>query len=64
MKATDSDELVRNLRRRLGLTQAKLAARLGVSWLTISRWENGKCQPSPLALKRLHEEANKARRKR
>ena len=32
---------VRRLRRRLGLTQAQLAARLGVHKLTVSRWERG-----------------------
>ena len=32
---------VRRLRRRLELTQAQLAARLGVHKLTVSRWERG-----------------------
>jgi DNA-binding transcriptional regulator YiaG len=35
MKGTD----VQRLRRKLGLTQAALAARLGVHKLTVSRWE-------------------------
>jgi putative transcriptional regulator len=43
--------LVRELRNLLGLTQEKLAARLGVTFLTINRWENGRAKPSPLALK-------------
>jgi transcriptional regulator with XRE-family HTH domain len=30
---------IRRLRRRLGLTQAALAARVGVHPLTVSRWE-------------------------
>ena len=30
---------VQRLRRKLGLTQAELAARLGVHKLTVSRWE-------------------------
>jgi len=30
---------VQRLRRRLGLTQTQLAARLGVHTLTVSRWE-------------------------
>jgi DNA-binding transcriptional regulator YiaG len=37
MKSTD----VQRLRRRLGLTQVTLAARLGVHPLTVSRWERG-----------------------
>ena len=34
-------EQLRKLRKRLGLTQKKLAARLNVSELTIKRWEGG-----------------------
>lgn len=49
----DSAELVRELRRRLGLTQEKLAAELGVTFPTVNRWENGRVRPSPLALQRL-----------
>lgn len=36
-----------------GLTQEQFAGRVGVSYETISRWENGKMQPSPLAIKQL-----------
>ena len=32
---------VQRLRRRLGVTQAQLAARVGVHKLTVSRWERG-----------------------
>ena len=45
--------LIRTLRRRLGLTQEKMAARLGVTFPTINRWENGRAKPSPLALKQI-----------
>jgi len=38
MKGAD----VRRLRRRLRLTQAELAARVGVHKLTVSRWESGR----------------------
>jgi putative transcriptional regulator len=48
-------ELVRELRNRLGLTQEKMAARLGVTFPTINRWENGRAQPSPLALKQIED---------
>ncbi len=51
-RASTSD-LVRELRARLGLTQEKFAARLGVTFPTINRWENGRANPSPLALKQI-----------
>jgi transcriptional regulator with XRE-family HTH domain len=47
--------LVRELRRRLGLTQEKFAATVGVTFPTVNRWENGKAKPSPLALQRIQD---------
>lgn len=47
--------MVRKLRERLGLTQEKFAAKLGVTFPTINRWENGKAKPSPLALQQVKE---------
>ena len=44
---------VRALRQLSGLTQGQFAERLGVSYETVSRWENGKMQPSSLALRQL-----------
>ena len=38
------------LRRRLGISQEKLAARLHVSLPTVSRWERGRAKPDPRAL--------------
>ena len=32
---------VRRIRKRLGLTQAKFAKRVGVHLVTVSRWESG-----------------------
>ena len=52
---TDISRLVRELRERTGLTQEKFAARLGVTFPTINRWENGRARPSPLAMQRLEE---------
>lgn len=52
---TDIPRLVRELRERTGLTQEKFAARLGVTFPTISRWENGRAKPSPLALKQVED---------
>jgi putative transcriptional regulator len=48
-------QMVRELRGRLGLTQEKFAARLGVTFPTINRWENGRAKPSPLALQRIED---------
>ena len=50
---TDPTALVRDIRARLGLTQEKFAARLGVTLPTINRWENGRSKPSPLAMQNL-----------
>lgn len=52
---TDISRLVRKLRERTGLTQEKFAARLGVTYPTINRWENGRARPSPLALKQVQD---------
>jgi putative transcriptional regulator len=46
-------KLVKELRYRLGMTQEQFAAQLGVTLNTINRWENGKSQPSPLALEKI-----------
>jgi DNA-binding transcriptional regulator YiaG len=46
-----TSELIRALRDRLGLSQEKLAAKLGVSFQTVNRWECGRVNPSPMALK-------------
>ena len=51
----DISRLVRELRERTGLTQEKFAAKLGVTYPTINRWENGRAKPSPLALKRIED---------
>ena len=49
----DLAPLVRELRKRLRLTQEKFAARLGVTFPTINRWENGRVKPSPMAVEHL-----------
>jgi DNA-binding transcriptional regulator YiaG len=45
--------LVRELRELTGLTQEKFAAKLGVTFPTINRWENDRAKPSPLALEKI-----------
>ena len=52
---TNIPRLVRELRQRTGLTQEKFAAKLGVTFPTINRWENGRAKPSPLALKQIED---------
>lgn len=51
----DLAPLVRELRKRLRLTQEKFAARLGVTFPTINRWENGRVKPSPMAVEHLRD---------
>ena len=51
----DISRLVRELRERTGLTQEKFAAKLGVTYPTINRWENSRAKPSPLALKQIED---------
>ena len=51
----DMAQMVRELRGRLGLTQEKFAAKVGVAFPTINRWENGRGRPSPLALKQIED---------
>ncbi|HEY9621288.1 MAG TPA: helix-turn-helix transcriptional regulator [Crinalium sp.] len=46
-------DLVRETRHRLELSQAKFAAKLGVSFQSVNRWENGRTKPLPIALKQI-----------
>ena len=52
---TDLQQLIRELRKLTGLSQVKFAAKLGVSFPTINRWENGHAKPSSLAMLRIEE---------
>lgn len=49
---------VKALRKRLGLSQVKFAAALGVSFCSVNRWENDKTEPMRWA-KRLLDELDK-----
>jgi DNA-binding transcriptional regulator YiaG len=46
-------DLVRETRQRLELSQAKFATKLGVSFQSVNRWENGRTKPLPVALKQI-----------
>ena len=40
---------IKKARIQLGLSQENFARELGVSFVTVNRWENGRTKPSPLA---------------
>lgn len=52
---------LKRLRSALGLTQSELADRLGVSNVTVNRWENGQVAPSGLALEKIAREEQSLR---
>jgi superfamily II DNA or RNA helicase/DNA-binding transcriptional regulator YiaG len=52
--ASEAAEFIRALRKGHGLTQVALAERIGVSFATVNRWENGQTTPSALALVKIH----------
>jgi len=45
--------LVKEVRKRLGLTQLQFAKTLGVSFQSVNRWERGRTKPLPIALKHI-----------
>ncbi len=47
--------VIRAWRQRTGLTQEELARALGVTFSTVSRWENGHVAPSKLAWRALRQ---------
>jgi len=49
----DISEMIKKRRIALGLTQEQFAAKVGVTFSTVNRWENNKSKPSPLALQRI-----------
>lgn len=48
---TDIANRIREVRQNMKLTQEEFAAKLGVTFSTVNRWENGKSKPSRMALK-------------
>jgi putative transcriptional regulator len=56
--ADSSAELVRNIRKKTGWTQERLAREVGVSFPTVNSWERGRRKPMPFLMKRLQELAD------
>ena len=58
---------VKRIRHQLGLTQRELAEKLGVTLVTVGRWEaglRGISEPIARLIERIHAEARKKRPKR
>jgi len=56
MSITESQStavLVKQTRKRLGLTQLQFAKTLGVSFQSVNRWERGRTKPLPIILKQI-----------
>ncbi|MCS6945198.1 MAG: helix-turn-helix domain-containing protein, partial [Sutterellaceae bacterium] len=53
-------EEIRHLRRTLNLTQQQFAELLGVSFVTLNRWENGQTRPSAMGLAKLQDLARRS----
>ncbi len=51
--------LVKETRKRLGLTQLQFAEALGVSFQSVNRWERGKTKPLPIVLKQIESQLRK-----
>ena len=52
---SDLADKIRELRSKLGMTQEQFAAKVGVTFSTVNRWESGKSKPSPLAMCQIEE---------
>ena len=51
----DISALVKELRKRIHLTQEQFAQKVGVTYSTVNHWENGKRVPLPFLVRRLLE---------
>ncbi len=49
----DYSKRIKFIRQQLGLSQEELAHKLGVSFTSVNRWENGQTKPSKLAKKQI-----------
>lgn len=50
----DYPRLLKEYREKVFLTQEELAQKLGVSYVTLNRWENGKFEPTMRLKRKLH----------
>ena len=50
-------EIIKTIRKELGVSQEMLARDLNVSFATLNRWENGRTTPSRLAMVKIKEYA-------
>lgn len=55
------NDFVKAIRAELGLNQEQLAMQLGVSPVTVNRWENGKAKPTAMAQNKLYEICKKSK---
>ena len=51
--STDISRQIKSIRKQLGLSQEELAQKLGVSFTSVNRWENGQTKPSKLARRQI-----------
>lgn len=49
----DLPKRIKSIRQQLGLSQEELAQKLGVSFTSVNRWENGQTKPSKLARRQI-----------
>lgn len=47
--------LIKRLRKHMGLTQEQFAQAVGVTYSTVNQWENGRRRPQPYLQNRLKE---------
>jgi len=55
MAEKNTTAMIKKLRAQMGLTQEQFAAKVGVTFATVNRWEAGKANPSRLARMRLQD---------
>ena len=56
-------KIIKDLRAAMGLTQEHFAAKVGVTFSTVNRWENGRGVPSPLAMRQIEQLRRRTRRR-
>ena len=54
-RQNDMADKITELRSKLGMTEEQFAAKVGVTFSTVNRWESGKSKPSPLAMRQIEE---------